>query len=162
MRGGIDVFQSTKELQGMLLGISRQSPTYQKIAIYIEKNYMQIVFMTASELAEASRVSQGSVSRFFMHLGQVSAFSKARRHRKHNPVTERNHGRLHIFIGISTFGNRIRPRQKRRLEIIVHELERNGDMRNSEFFAMKFSEGNFTVVVIASVTSWSEARASTL
>lgn len=69
MRGGIDVFQSTKELQGMLLGISKQSPTYQKIAIYIEKNYMQIVFMTASELAEASRVSQGSVSRFFMHLG---------------------------------------------------------------------------------------------
>ena len=85
------------------------------------------------------------------HLGQITAFGKTRRHRKHNPVTERNHGRLHIFIGISTFGNRIRPRQERRLEIIVHELERNGDMRNSEFFAMKFSEGNFTVVVIASV-----------
>lgn len=62
-------FQKTEELQVMLMSIAKQSPTYQKIALYIEKNYLQIIFMTASELADAMGVSQGSVSRFFMMLG---------------------------------------------------------------------------------------------
>lgn len=57
-------FQTFGELQSMLLTVAKHSPTYQKIALYIEKNYLQVIFMTASELADAMGVSQGSVSRF--------------------------------------------------------------------------------------------------
>ncbi|MFT9116947.1 MAG: MurR/RpiR family transcriptional regulator [Sporolactobacillus sp.] len=45
------------------------SPTYEKLAHYIEKNYMQVVFMTASEVAVKTGISQGSVSRFCIGLG---------------------------------------------------------------------------------------------
>jgi DNA-binding MurR/RpiR family transcriptional regulator len=62
-------FQSVDGLETMLMRVAKESPTYQKIALYIEKNYLQIIFMTANELAEAMGVSQGSVSRFFMALG---------------------------------------------------------------------------------------------
>lgn len=62
-------FQNIDELEVLLLSIAKQSPTYQKIALYIEKHYLEIIFMTANELAEAMGVSQGSVSRFFMMLG---------------------------------------------------------------------------------------------
>ena len=49
--------------------VAKESPTYQKIAIYIEKNALQVIFMTANELAEQLGISQGSVSRFFIALG---------------------------------------------------------------------------------------------
>jgi DNA-binding MurR/RpiR family transcriptional regulator len=62
-------FQSFEELETMLMHVAKESPTYQKIAIYIEKNYLRIIFMTANELAEKMGVSQGSVSRFFIALG---------------------------------------------------------------------------------------------
>lgn len=62
-------FQTLEELHSMLLTVAKHSPTYQKIALYLEKNYLQVIFMTASELADAMGVSQGSVSRFFMMLG---------------------------------------------------------------------------------------------
>lgn len=62
-------FQTPEELQGMLMRVAKHSPTNQKIALYLEKNYLQVIFMTASELADAMGVSQGSVSRFFMMLG---------------------------------------------------------------------------------------------
>lgn len=62
-------FQTVDEMMTLLMITAKESPTYQRIAIYIEKNYLRIIFMTASELAEKMRVSQGSVSRFFMALG---------------------------------------------------------------------------------------------
>ena len=62
-------FSSIDELMAMLLKVSKESATYQKIALYIEKNYLGVIFMTASELAEQMKVSQGSVSRFFMAMG---------------------------------------------------------------------------------------------
>ncbi|CUH95995.1 hypothetical protein P22_2083 [Propionispora sp. 2/2-37] len=54
------------ELQSLIqkmVGISQDSPTYEKLAGYIEKNYMSIIFMTAGELAAEANISQGSVSR---------------------------------------------------------------------------------------------------
>lgn len=62
-------FQSPEELKEMLLPMQKCSLTYQKIALYIEQHYLEISFMTASELADALGVSQGSVSRFFMMMG---------------------------------------------------------------------------------------------
>ena len=62
-------FSSIDELMAMLLKVSKESAIYQKIALYIEKNYLRVIFMTASELAEQMKVSQGSVSRFFMAMG---------------------------------------------------------------------------------------------
>lgn len=52
-----------------LIEISKESPTYEKIAFYIEKNYLRLIFMTAGELAAELNISQGSVSRFFITLG---------------------------------------------------------------------------------------------
>ncbi|MDU4959200.1 MAG: MurR/RpiR family transcriptional regulator [Sporomusaceae bacterium] len=60
------------ELNGLLnrmLAIAGDSPTYEKLAHYIEKNYIRIIFMTAGELAAEIDISQGSVSRFCMALG---------------------------------------------------------------------------------------------
>lgn len=66
MRKNIETFE---QLTTMLKFIANTSPTYKKIAIYINDNYLQIVFMTTNELAEQVGVSQGSISRFFMALG---------------------------------------------------------------------------------------------
>ena len=57
------------QLTNMLKCASDTSPTYKKIAAYINSNYLQIVFMTTNELADQIGVSQGSISRFFMALG---------------------------------------------------------------------------------------------
>ncbi|TCS79315.1 MurR/RpiR family transcriptional regulator [Pectinatus cerevisiiphilus] len=61
--------ETFEQLTVMLKFIADTSPTYKKIAIYINDNYLQIVFMTTNELAEQVGVSQGSISRFFMALG---------------------------------------------------------------------------------------------
>ena len=63
---------NSKELKSLLqkmITISSDSPTYGKLAYYIEKNYMRIIFMTAGELASEANISQGSVSRFCIALG---------------------------------------------------------------------------------------------
>ena len=62
-------FRDFDELETLLMRVAKESPTYQKIAIYIEKNALQVIFMTANELAEQLGISQGSVSRFFIALG---------------------------------------------------------------------------------------------
>ena len=61
--------ETFEQLTNMLKLIADTSPTYKKIAMYINDNYLQIVFMTTNELAEQVGVSQGSISRFFMALG---------------------------------------------------------------------------------------------
>jgi DNA-binding MurR/RpiR family transcriptional regulator len=61
-----------KELNALMqrmIDISSDSPTYEKLAHYIEKNYIRIIFMTAGELANEIDSSQGSVSRFCIALG---------------------------------------------------------------------------------------------
>jgi DNA-binding MurR/RpiR family transcriptional regulator len=49
--------------------VAAESNTYEKIAVYIERNYLQIVFMTAEEIAMKAGISQGSVSNFCKALG---------------------------------------------------------------------------------------------
>ena len=61
-----------KDLEGLvnrMLVVSADSTVYKKIAAYIEQYYMQIIFMTAGELALQLSVSQGSVSKFCIALG---------------------------------------------------------------------------------------------
>lgn len=58
-----------EELIQKMAAISTESTTYQKLAYYIEQNYLRIIFMTAEETAVNSGVSQGTVSRFCMALG---------------------------------------------------------------------------------------------
>lgn len=57
------------QLVEKMLRISADSPVFKKIAAYIEQHYMQIIFMTAGELASVLSVSQGSVSKFCIALG---------------------------------------------------------------------------------------------
>ena len=61
-----------KDMEGLvnrMLVVSADSTVYKKIAAYIEQYYMQIMFMTAGELALQLSVSQGSVSKFCIALG---------------------------------------------------------------------------------------------
>lgn len=61
-----------KDMKGLvnrMLVVSADSTVYKKIAAYIEQYYMQIIFMTAGELALQLSVSQGSVSKFCIALG---------------------------------------------------------------------------------------------
>ena len=61
-----------KDMEGLvnrMLVVSADSTVYKKIAAYIEQYYMQIIFMTAGELALQLSVSQGSVSKFCIALG---------------------------------------------------------------------------------------------
>lgn len=57
------------ELIQRMATVSMSSPIYEKIANYIEKDYLKIIFMTASETATELCISQGSVSRFCSALG---------------------------------------------------------------------------------------------
>ena len=67
--------QETTEIKTMeslvnrMLEVSADSPVYRKIAAYVEKEYMRLIFMTAEELAGELSISQGSVSKFCITLG---------------------------------------------------------------------------------------------
>lgn len=52
-----------------MIALAGESPIYAKLAYYIEKNYLKIIFMTANDTAAEAGVSQGSVSRFCSSLG---------------------------------------------------------------------------------------------
>lgn len=58
-----------KELFDRLMVAGKTSEVNQKIAMYIEKNYNSIVFMTADKISSEIGVSQGSVSRFCIKMG---------------------------------------------------------------------------------------------
>lgn len=58
-----------EQLMNRMLVVSETSSVYKKIATYVEQNRMQIIFMTADELASKLAVSQGSVSKFCIALG---------------------------------------------------------------------------------------------
>ena len=85
------------------------------------------------------------------HSCKVAAFGKPSRNGKHDAVAERYHGRFHVLVGVVPFGDGVCAFEERRLEIVVHELERDGDVRDSELFAVQLGEGNFLVVVAAVV-----------
>lgn len=68
----MDATLNSKQLKFLIekmIDIASDSPTYEKLAHYIEKNYLRIIFMTAGELAKEAGISQGSVSRFCIDLG---------------------------------------------------------------------------------------------
>lgn len=58
-----------EDLVGRMLEVSADSVVYQKIAAYVEHHHMELIFMTAGELAGKLSVSQASVSKFFIALG---------------------------------------------------------------------------------------------
>lgn len=58
-----------EDLVGRMLEVSADSLVYQKIAAYVENHHMELIFMTAGELAARLSVSQASVSKFFIALG---------------------------------------------------------------------------------------------
>lgn len=57
------------KIKAQIAQVAKESPTYEKLAYYIDKNLMRIIFMTANEVAVENNVSQGSVSRFCTSLG---------------------------------------------------------------------------------------------
>lgn len=58
-----------EDLVRRMLEVSADSVVYQKIAAYVEHHHMELIFMTAGELALKLSVSQASVSKFFIALG---------------------------------------------------------------------------------------------
>lgn len=63
------VISEFSQLKERLALTSQESNTYAKLAHFIADNYINIIFMTAGEVADAVGVSQGSVSRFCSALG---------------------------------------------------------------------------------------------
>ncbi|WP_169007473.1 MurR/RpiR family transcriptional regulator [Faecalispora jeddahensis] len=71
-RAALQKAAETEPIQFLITKLSaaaKESATYEKLAYYIEKNYMRVIFMTAVDVALEAKVSQGSVSRFCMALG---------------------------------------------------------------------------------------------
>lgn len=58
-----------EQIKAKIAQVAKESPTYEKLGYYIDKNFMRIIFMTANEVAVENNVSQGSVSRFCTSLG---------------------------------------------------------------------------------------------
>lgn len=58
-----------RELLRKIWQVAGGSPAYEKLAKYIEKEYVRIIFMTAEETAAGAGVSQGTVSRFCIAMG---------------------------------------------------------------------------------------------
>lgn len=62
-------FDSFSAFRVRMESVAKESPTYEKLTDFIEKSYLQIIFMTAAEVAQETRISQGSVSRYCSSLG---------------------------------------------------------------------------------------------
>lgn len=60
----IKEIKNKEELIERLMVVGKTSAVNKKIAMYIEKNYNSIVFMTADKISQEIGVSQGSISRF--------------------------------------------------------------------------------------------------
>lgn len=69
MKAKVKEIKDKKELFKRLMVAGKTSEVNQKIAMYIEKNYNLIVFMTADKISAKVGVSQGSVSRFCIKMG---------------------------------------------------------------------------------------------
>ncbi|WP_311406836.1 MurR/RpiR family transcriptional regulator [Liquorilactobacillus uvarum] len=60
----IKEIKNKEELLDRLMVVGKTSAVNKKIAMYVEKNYNSIVFMTADKISQEIGVSQGSISRF--------------------------------------------------------------------------------------------------
>lgn len=61
--------KSFKQLKQEIARIALESSIYERLAVYIEGNYKNVIFMTAGEIAAHANISQASVSRFCSALG---------------------------------------------------------------------------------------------
>lgn len=77
-----EMFTTVDELMKSLKRYGGKSTVAREVATYIEKHYTDVVFMTATQVAEAAGVSQGSVSRFCSAMGfnGFNAFQHRLRH----------------------------------------------------------------------------------
>lgn len=64
----IKEIKNKEELIERLMVVGKTSAVNKKIAMYIEKNYNSIVFMTADKISQEIGVSQGSISRFCVKM----------------------------------------------------------------------------------------------
>ena len=87
----------------------------------------------------------------YEHLVEAVALGNAYGYREHNAVAERHYCRLHVFVGIVSFGYCVGSVKQTRLEILVHEVEVDSDVLYAESFAMHLCERNLTGVVVAAI-----------
>lgn len=64
----IKEIKNKDELLEKLMVVGKTSAVNKKIAMYVEKNYNSIVFMTADKISQEIGVSQGSISRFCVKM----------------------------------------------------------------------------------------------
>ncbi|EJF01045.1 MurR/RpiR family transcriptional regulator [Liquorilactobacillus mali] len=64
----IKEIKNKEELLERLMVVGKTSAVNKKIAMYVEKNYNAIVFMTADKISQEIGVSQGSISRFCVKM----------------------------------------------------------------------------------------------
>lgn len=63
------MLDSLDALQRRLAAIANESDTHRRLAAFLSEHHREVVFMTAKQVAQATDVSQASVSRFCMAMG---------------------------------------------------------------------------------------------
>ena len=85
------------------------------------------------------------------YLAQLSAFGKPAGHGKHDAIAERHDGRFHVFGLIVALRYGIPALQKRGLEILTDECERDDDMFDAELLAMPRGTLGLALIVVAPI-----------
>ena len=85
------------------------------------------------------------------HLLQTIALCDSDSNAQHDAITERNHGRFHIIIGIMSFRNGIRSLQETTLEILVHKAQVDGNMLDTQSLTVHLGERYLLGIVIGTI-----------
>ena len=87
----------------------------------------------------------------YHHTLQAVCLCNAARYRQHDTVAERHHRRFHVSIVIRALGNGVGAIEQRRMEILVHEAQRNDEVRYLHALTMKFCKGYLVLCVVTAV-----------
>ena len=85
------------------------------------------------------------------HLGQSVALGDAHGDGEHYAVTEGHDGGLHVLVLVVSLGDGVGSGEEARLEVLVHEVQWDGDVLDAQPFAMHLGEGYLACVVVAAI-----------
>ena len=87
----------------------------------------------------------------YHHFFQSSALGHAAGDGEHDAVAEGHHGRGHVLSRVVSLRDGLSPLQQRRLEVLVHEVEGDGDVGNAQSLAVHLRQRNLPCVVVAAI-----------
>src|SRR5574344_162151 len=85
------------------------------------------------------------------YISKTSALRHADSNGKHDTVTERYHSAFHVGIIVIALWYSIGTLQQTALEVLMHKIQGNGDVRYAQSFTVQFSKRYFAGIVIAAI-----------